>query len=262
MVASTKIDLEHYNNEYYTAKIRLQKLKWWKIGLIIVAILMCAGMSYSLYNPTRKFITTDDLINALFIFVIASICLIFCISLLFDSITFGYQRRIIAHEAKNIQENMENDYIANSIQMSYKYLDQYYLQTREQAKNGFIATMWVGAFGAMLIAAGVILVFIDKVEPSYVASIAGVITEFIAAIFFYLYNRTVASMSLYHNKLVIVQNVAIALKTADTLPEAEQAKIKGNIIIELTKDINSFLFQDPSGQSNQKKRSDSQQTTT
>ena len=45
--------------------------------------------------------------------------------------------------------------------------------------------------------------FLGYVTPSYVTCASGVVTEFIASIFFYLYNKTVSSMSKYHNKLVL-----------------------------------------------------------
>ena len=88
--------------------------------------------------------------------------------------------------------------------------------------------------------------FFEKTEPSYVTCASGVITEFIAAIFFYLYNKTIVSMSKYHNKLVLSQNISIALKVADTLPSDDKTKSKNKIIEELLKDINSYLIKSDS----------------
>lgn len=82
----------------------------------------------------------------------------------------------------------------------------------------------------------------EKIEPSYITCASGLITEFIAAIFFYLYNKTIISMSKYHNKLVLSHNISIALKVADTLPEEDKAKSKNLIISQLLKDINSYLI--------------------
>jgi Cyanobacterial TRADD-N associated 2-Transmembrane domain len=42
---------------------------------------------------------------------------------------------------------------------------------------------------------------------SYISTGAGVVTEFIAAVFFYLYNRTVRQMKEYHDSLLSVQNI-------------------------------------------------------
>lgn len=152
------------------------------------------------------------------------------------------QRQILIYEANNIRDDMQDDIFENSINMSYKYLDQYYLQTREQAQRGFFVTLWVAVFGALLIGIGVVAMFFGHTEPSYVTCASGVITEFISAVFFYLYNKTVSSMSKYHNKLVLSQNIAIALKVSDSLPEADKVNAKNLIVNELLKDINSYLI--------------------
>lgn len=154
------------------------------------------------------------------------------------------QENILSYEAKNIQDNIQEDIFENSIKMSYKYLDQYYLQTREQAQRGFFVTVCVSVFGAILIAAGIIAMFSGQTKPSYITCASGVITEFISAIFFYLYNKTIISMSKYHNKLVLSHNVSIALKVADSLSDKD--KVKERIISELIKDINSYLIRSDS----------------
>lgn len=162
------------------------------------------------------------------------------------------QRQILVYEANNIKDDMKDDIFENSINISYKYLDQYYLQTREQAQRGFFVTLWVAVFGALLIGIGVVALFFGHAEPSYITCASGVITEFISAVFFYLYNKTVSSMSKYHNKLVLSQNIAIALKVSDSLPDTDKVNAKNMIITELLKDINSHLIaSSPSDDENQ-----------
>ena len=49
----------------------------------------------------------------------------------------------------------------------------------------------------------------------YVVTAAGILSEFIAAVFFYLYNKTIQKMREYHQKLVLTQNISLALKISD-----------------------------------------------
>lgn len=161
------------------------------------------------------------------------------------SLEIKYKRlllQLLDDKKEEIKEIIDEDVFENSIKLSYKYLDEYYSQTREQAQKGFYITVFVAMFGALLIAIGIVIMYFDKIEPAYVTCAAGVITEFISAIFFYLYNRTITSMGSYHNKLVLSQNVSIALKVADSLPEEEKAKSKNLIIEELLKNVNSYLI--------------------
>lgn len=153
------------------------------------------------------------------------------------------RRKLIDCETVNLQNALsDTDTYNDLIKMSYKYLDQYYSQTREHAQRGFLATMGVSLLGALLIVAGVIAMFLGSTTPAYVTSASGIVTKFISAVFFYLYNKTVSSMSNYHNKLVMAQNISIALAAADSLPEAQKAEAKKQIIGELTKNLNEYFI--------------------
>lgn len=155
---------------------------------------------------------------------------------------YRIEGKILDYEAGQVQMQTPEDIFENTIRMSYTYLSQYYLQTKEQAQKGFFITVTISIFGAILIAVGIGAMFIEKVQPSYVACASGIIVEFISSIFFYLYNKTVVSMSDYHNKLVLSHNISIALKVSDALPDEDKAKTKEAIVNELLKDINSYLI--------------------
>ncbi len=65
--------------------------------------------------------------------------------------------------------------------------------------------------------------------------------QFISAVFFYLYNQTVAKMADYHRKLVFTQNIGLALKISDGLPVEEKTKAQLALIETLSKNINQYL---------------------
>ena len=237
--------------DYRNAKAKLlslQRKRSWKLivpifllsALIISFILYCFVFGYFYRWDTKDFIlsvTWGFLASAFFILYL---------HINLEITESSIHSKIIVYEANILKETVTEDIFDNSIKMSYKYLDQYYLQTKQQAQKGFLATMIVAGFGALLIAGGIIAMFFGSVEPSYVTCGAGVITEFIAAVFFYLYNKTVSSMSTYHNKLVLSHNVSIALKVAESLPEDNQVETKKIIITELLKDINSHIIKEDS----------------
>lgn len=105
--------------------------------------------------------------------------------------------RLISLGIEDAKEDVDNDIYDNLIKISYKYLDEYYLQTRQQAQKGFVVTVLVSIMGAVIIAIGIGTMFLGKTTPAYVTTASGIITEFIAAVFFYLYNKTISSMSDY-----------------------------------------------------------------
>ena len=231
--------------EYKRLQIRLEehrkKKKQYFVPLAIVMVLMVL----SIFFLSTKMVHMDYSSEIQLLGTLGTVLII--MSILYTSLFFEIKERkiknkMMAYELDNMLSEVEEDIFGNSIKMSYQYLDQYYSQTKDQAKRGFGITVAVSVFGALLIGVGIVAMFMGKTEPSYVTCASGVMTEFISAVFFYLYNKTVTSMNNYHNKLVLSHNISIALKVSDSLPDADKTKAKDMIITELLKDINSYLI--------------------
>lgn len=236
---------------YNDAKSKLEALKKKKNSVSIKLLILLTGLIsgtviyaslYSIYNQAYV------IAIALFTAVLAMLILYTYFVFLVEAKSIKYNRLALEYEANNIKEKIvketKNDVFENSLGMSYKYLDQYYLQVRDHAQKGFFVTISVSILGAILVALGIILMFLDKTNPSYITSAAGIITEFISTIFFYLYNKTLQSMSNYHDKLIISQNISIALKLTESMPDDEQVEVKKTIIKELIANVNSYLIKD------------------
>ncbi|MFQ2239231.1 TRADD-N-associated membrane domain-containing protein [Aeromonas dhakensis] len=149
--------------------------------------------------------------------------------------------QLAKHGAEELQESIEEDFFNKLVKINFKYLDQYYLQTQEQADKSFRLTLFACFIGLAIIVTGIVMMFLDKTEPAYVTTAAGILSEFIAAVFFYLYNKTVQKMSQYHHKLVITQNISLALKISQELPDTEKSAAQNKLIDKLTENVNSLL---------------------
>ena len=149
----------------------------------------------------------------------------------------------LAAKSEQLQETLEENFFTNLVKINFKYIDKYYLQTQLQADKSFslCALAAVASLGMILI--GIALLFFDKTrtEPGYVAAASGALGEFIAAVFFYLYNRTITKMGEYHQKLVLTQTISLALKISEDLPADQKVASQVKLIEYLSKDINTFL---------------------
>jgi hypothetical protein len=56
------------------------------------------------------------------------------------------------------------------------------------------------------------------INAAYLASLAGMLTEFISGVFFYLFNRTLQQMNLFHDKMLASRQVVMSF-LANTLIE-------------------------------------------
>jgi hypothetical protein len=65
---------------------------------------------------------------------------------------------------------------------------------------------------------------------SYLILGSGIIAEFIAGVFFYLYNRTVLQIKEYYDSLLNIQNILLSFKIVnDTQSESEKAKMASDM---------------------------------
>lgn len=151
------------------------------------------------------------------------------------------KRQLLVIGSNKITEDLKDDFFTKLVEINFKYIDRYYDRTESQAKSAFSITVFVAVVSFLFILSGIIMSFLDKQSTANLATISGILGEFIAGVFFYLYNSTVKKMSEYHSKLVLTQNIGIALKVSETLPEAERSKVQTNLVEALTDKINNHL---------------------
>jgi hypothetical protein len=150
--------------------------------------------------------------------------------------------RIIQIKAQQLQDQIGKDFFTTLVKINFKYLDQYYYQTQEQANKSFMLSLYASIGGAVIIGFGILYLMIGKAERvSYLTTASGIASEFISAVFFYLYNKTVLKMGEYHQKLVLTQNLGISLKITENLPEAERVQAQQMLVSQLTSNINGYL---------------------
>lgn len=147
-------------------------------------------------------------------------------------------------EIKKIVGNLHKDFTDGLLKLSSKYLEMYYAQINQQANNSFKVVMVFSIISGMVLLAGIIgVLFFDLKHEAYISIGAGVITQFITSIFFVLYNKTVNGMSKYHKRLLMSQNLAIALKAAERMIKDDCSETVGRICDAIIKDYNVYLIE-------------------
>jgi hypothetical protein len=131
----------------------------------------------------------------------------------------------------------EVPYFEALVSINVENLSGYYSQVRLHTNRSFKASLSTGLLGFLLLAVGLAIGLYSNdrsVIVEYISTGAGVVTEFIAAVFFYLYNSTVRQMKEYHDSLLSVQNVLLALKlVGDTKQPSDRLKMIGQMLVYL-----------------------------
>jgi len=171
-------------------------------------------------------------------------------------------RRILADRRKSLRQEAhiierqlsveqlsvipKEDFFTRLVGINFRYIEEYYLQTREQADKSFRLSATAATVGFLTVIAGIVLMYRGVTQPAYITAASGVLTEFIGAIFFYLYNRTILKMGEYHKKLVLTQNISLALKISENLQPPDKTQALMQLMDRLSENINYLLVaEDP-----------------
>lgn len=156
---------------------------------------------------------------------------------------------VSTEEKKNYSEKLENasgdDIFKYILLINISALDGYVAQTRIQAQQSFQLSKIVAIIGFVILSIAIGLsIYLTmagntNLNAAYLGGVAGIITEFIAGVFFYLYNKTLQQINLFHDKLVMMQQTSmsyIATGLVSDQAKKDQAKIDlSNKLIENTK---------------------------
>jgi hypothetical protein len=95
-------------------------------------------------------------------------------------------------------------------------LEGYVAQARLQAQHSFDLSRIMALVGFVVMAIAILLsIFFtlsgnDNLNAAYLSGVAGILIEFIAGVFFFLYSKTLNQINLFHNKLVDMQKTALS----------------------------------------------------
>jgi len=123
----------------------------------------------------------------------------------------------------NIDKNLT--YFDRLVEINITNLEAYYRLVKDHTNNSFLASITAGAIGFILIISGMVIGFTAVEKSQYIAYISsgsGILIEFIAGIFFYLYNKTVIQLKDYHDSLIEVQNVLLSFKIVGDTENSEK----------------------------------------
>jgi hypothetical protein len=136
----------------------------------------------------------------------------------------------------------EEAYFVDLTLVNIKNLKAYYQMVKSQTEKSFYVSLLSGILGFGLIAWGI---YRDKDISTY----AGIITEFISGVFFYLYNKTVLQLKEYHDSLLDVQNILLAYKLVESVKPTDSSE-KNEMVKKMIEGLLPIRVATPKSQQN------------
>lgn len=117
----------------------------------------------------------------------------------------------------------EHNYFESLVSINVENLREYYLLVKKHTSYSYRVSLAAGALGFLLICGALMASYVrgQLTSITYIGTGAGLVVEFISGIFFYLYNKTVRQLKGYHDSLLDVQNILLALKLIESVSKED-----------------------------------------
>jgi hypothetical protein len=124
--------------------------------------------------------------------------------------------------------------------ISFTHMDEFASETRLHAQQSFNVCLYAGVGGFIIIVVSIAYAIIaqslgnTRMEPAYLGSSVGLISEAIAAIFFSLYGRASDQVNRLHDRLLGSQSMYAAVLATSLM---QDAKTRESQLVELSSKI-------------------------
>jgi ABC-type multidrug transport system fused ATPase/permease subunit len=138
--------------------------------------------------------------------------------------------RLAAEGARHVQGPAD---VLDTIRLNLNQLTEYYTINKGQAKSSFRASMAAMLIGLLTVLVG-IWMFYSKpagdLKVSMISGVAGILAEFIAGAYFFIYSRSLTQLNYFFEKLTSMQDTMLAIRLCETLPESNATTAKERLI--------------------------------
>ncbi|MGE4402897.1 MAG: hypothetical protein AB7F61_14575 [Desulfobulbus sp.] len=115
-----------------------------------------------------------------------------------------------------------------------KKLQEYYEVNLDHARWSFWAALGSVIVGLIVLLFGVYMLYSKStIDAGVTATVAGILSEFISATFFYLYNKNLKQLNMFYEKLIKFQDTYWAMALVNHMPDKEKSDMWRVIITKL-----------------------------
>lgn len=122
------------------------------------------------------------------------------------------------------------DNVMDLMMRNVKELKEYYVISKNQARNSFSASLFISIFGIFIYIFGLAAVIIFDKDILLLSTIAGTMVELISGLFFWLYSKAINQLSVYHQRLGSTEKYLMVTQLINEVPEDKKYEEYSNLI--------------------------------
>jgi len=139
-------------------------------------------------------------------------------------------------------DKLDDDFFSVLIKQNFRCIDQHCKWMQIETGRSFCLAAITSAAATIFISIGVgLLILKSAIVASIIVLSTGIVVALLSALFFYWHGQIVLKAANYYQKLALMQNVNLALKTAAQLQDTDKAFAQKDVVKELLHDINKLL---------------------
>jgi hypothetical protein len=218
------------------------KIRLW--FTVVFGILSISGLILYLLNPLWSLLFRDSILgvtiatSVFFGFGIAAYSPVNLKDILNPDFELFSIREEQAKIRKRVPKTPKED-LFTTIQLNLNQTTEYYAISKRQAQSSFGFSVFASVVGLAVLVAGIwVFYFSDAKNLSLatVTGIAGILSEFIGAAYFYMYRKTISQMNFFYVYLARLQDTMLAVKLMEDMDDlAKQVVLREKIVMALIK---------------------------
>ena len=146
------------------------------------------------------------------------------------------QEPVMYHAAEKAMERLSNtpkDDVKGTAASQIELLSRFYDLSLSQAQRSFRWALAAGIVGLVFFMLAIVFMLMTNQATANVALIGGGIIQFISAINFYLYNKTLSQLTLFQGRLETTQRFLLANSLTESLGDELRDQTRAELIRKL-----------------------------
>jgi len=127
--------------------------------------------------------------------------------------------------------------VLSTIELGLNQITEYYTINKSQARKSFSFSVFAVIMGLITLIGGTWLFYFGKTPNIGLAALSGIgglLLQFIGGASFYIYNKSLAQLNYFYDKLVRMQDTMLSIQLCNQLEDkSRQNKIREQLILEI-----------------------------